>query len=67
MVNVILGHLESKTRILVTHAIDFLPLADKIVLMEYGRIVACGSFQELRNHEKIKALISINKLNQDNT
>ena len=30
--------LKDKTRILVTHAVDFVHLADKIVIMDKGRI-----------------------------
>lgn len=36
--NVLLGHLSNKTRVLVTHAIDFIHLADKIIIMDKGRI-----------------------------
>jgi ABC-type multidrug transport system fused ATPase/permease subunit len=34
------GILKDKTRVLVTHAIDFLPLADRIVVMKEGKIMA---------------------------
>lgn len=37
--NIFFGVLKDKTRILVTHAIDFLSMADKIVIMEKGTIV----------------------------
>jgi ABC-type bacteriocin/lantibiotic exporter with double-glycine peptidase domain len=40
----ILGFLETKTRVLVTHAIDFIHLADRIVILEKGRIQAIGTF-----------------------
>jgi len=33
MINVMQNYLRDKTRILVTHAIDFLYLADKIIIM----------------------------------
>lgn len=36
--NLILGYLKNKTRILVTHAIDFIHLADRIIIMDKGRI-----------------------------
>ena len=36
--NVIMGELNTKTRILVTHAIDFLHLADKIIVIKDGKI-----------------------------
>jgi ABC-type proline/glycine betaine transport system ATPase subunit len=34
------GMLKEKTRILVTHAIDFIHLADKVVIMKEGTIKA---------------------------
>jgi len=37
--NVLLNHLKSKTIILVTHAIDFLHLVDRIVVLKEGEIV----------------------------
>lgn len=45
--NVILGKLKEKTRILVTHAIDFVHHADSIIIMDKGRMVAQGTYQEL--------------------
>jgi ABC-type bacteriocin/lantibiotic exporter with double-glycine peptidase domain len=41
------GLLENKTRILVTHAVDFLHLADKIIVMNQGEVQAMGTYQEL--------------------
>jgi ABC-type bacteriocin/lantibiotic exporter with double-glycine peptidase domain len=38
--NVYFGKLKDRTRILVTHAVDFLPQADHIILMHEGRIVS---------------------------
>jgi len=40
MNNVLNGMLKDKTRILVTHAIDFIHMADRIVIMDSGRIAA---------------------------
>jgi len=48
--NVILGCLKEKTRVLVTHAIDFLHMADRIIIMEKGRIACSGSFEEVREN-----------------
>ena len=45
--NVILGKLSQKTRVLVTHAIDFVHHADSIIIMDKGRIAAKGTYQEL--------------------
>lgn len=43
------GLLKHKTRVLCTHSLDFVHLADKIVIVEEGRIKAQGSFEELKN------------------
>lgn len=36
--NVIMGDLKTKTRVLVTHAIDFLHLADRIIVIKDGKV-----------------------------
>jgi ABC-type bacteriocin/lantibiotic exporter with double-glycine peptidase domain len=41
--------LKEKTRILVTHAVDFLHLADRIMVMQSGQVQAFGTFKELEN------------------
>ncbi|XP_048733200.2 multidrug resistance-associated protein 1-like [Ostrea edulis] len=41
------GLLRKKTRILVTHAISFLPYVDKIISLENGRISETGTYDEL--------------------
>jgi len=63
--NVILGHLRLKTRVLVTHAIDFIHLADKIIIMENGRIAQNGTYQDLKASPLLDKLLNINKLNND--
>ena len=45
--NVFQGILKGKTKILATHAIDFVHLADRIVVMKEGRIDACGTYAEI--------------------
>ena len=42
------GILRKKTRILVTHSVDFLHLADQIVIMKGGLVKAQGSFESLK-------------------
>lgn len=41
------GLLRSKTRVLVTHGITFLPQTDKIVVLKDGEISELGTYQEL--------------------
>ena len=65
MKNVVNGMLKDKTRILVTHAIDFLHMADRIIMMDKGRITAQGTYEELQNNEVFKKLQEINNLNKD--
>ena len=60
------GLLKGKTRILVTHAIDFLEHVDRIIIMEKGWIVASGSFEDLREHEKLQHIIQIQNLTKVN-
>ncbi|KAJ3288221.1 hypothetical protein HDU76_007719, partial [Blyttiomyces sp. JEL0837] len=52
MENCILGALKTKTRILVTHQLHFLPNVDYIYLMEHGRIVERGTYNELMERGK---------------
>ncbi|KAL2609529.1 hypothetical protein R1flu_028102 [Riccia fluitans] len=43
----ILGALNGKTVVLVTHQVEFLPVADQILVMRDGRIVQSGKYDEL--------------------
>ena len=58
---VMLGHLKNKTRILVTHAVDFLNLVDKVIVMRGGEIVLQGAFEEIKNNPYLKQLLDIHK------
>lgn len=59
----IVNHLRDKTVVLVTHAIDFIHFADKIFLMDDGKIVAQGTYDEIQDNVKLQNLININKIN----
>ena len=48
--NAIMGSLSGRTRILVTHALHFLPSADRILVLDRGTIVEDGSYEELLAH-----------------
>jgi len=47
MSNVINGILAKKTRILVTHAFDNIDQADRIIMMDDGKIIAQGTYEEM--------------------
>jgi ATP-binding cassette subfamily C (CFTR/MRP) protein 1 len=44
----ICGHLKEKTRVLVTHQLQFVPAADAIVVMKGGRVAEYGTYEGLR-------------------
>ena len=50
------GLLKEKTRVLVTHAVEFLHLADKVIVMEGGEIVANGTYEEVIVHPIVKEI-----------
>jgi ABC-type multidrug transport system fused ATPase/permease subunit len=48
---VIMGKLKGKSRILATHAVEFMRASDRIIVMEAGRVTGFGTFEELAtNH-----------------
>ncbi|TPX64351.1 hypothetical protein SpCBS45565_g05955 [Spizellomyces sp. 'palustris'] len=47
----ILGALKGKTRVLVTHQLRVLPRCDMVVVMNEGRVVEVGGFEELMSKE----------------
>ena len=53
------GELKHKTRILVTHAVEFLHLTDRIVIVEHGGIKHIGTYKELENSSEIKHAIEM--------
>ncbi|KAJ6528440.1 P-loop containing nucleoside triphosphate hydrolase protein [Mycena capillaripes] len=52
------GLLKGKTTVLVTHGVHHLPSADKVIIMEAGRITHFGSFEEVRDAGATFALAS---------
>lgn len=59
--NVFAGELKNKTRILVTHAVDFLHLVDRIMLFKDGQIILEGPYESLQNNPYLIKLMSIFK------
>jgi len=61
--NVLLDYMKSKTRILVTHAIDFLHLVDRIVVIKDGELILDGHYKDIKDDEYLKQLLIIHKSN----
>lgn len=57
--------LAGKTRVLATHAIDFLHLADKIVVLKEGKIEVQGTYKEVKSHPSVDAILKIHKGNEE--
>jgi ABC-type multidrug transport system ATPase subunit len=63
--DLILGLLKKKTRILVTHAISFLPEMDEIIVMKDGKISEIGTYAQLINAKGAFAEFLLDQLNQN--
>lgn len=48
---VIRGMCKGKTTILATHAVDFFHLADKIILVDGGKLMGVGTMESLKNNQ----------------
>jgi ABC-type transport system involved in cytochrome bd biosynthesis fused ATPase/permease subunit len=46
---VFVGALKEKTRILVTHAVDFLHLVDTVVLLKQGEVILQGHYDDIKD------------------
>jgi ATP-binding cassette subfamily C (CFTR/MRP) protein 5 len=51
------GMLQGKTRVLVTHAIDYVHLVDRVILIEDGNIVVDGHYNEINDNPHLVKLI----------
>ena len=58
MTGALMKYTQSKTRILVTHALYYLKYADKILMVEDGKIVEQGNYEVIRNSSRFKAMES---------
>lgn len=54
---VFMNNMKGKTRVLVTHSVDFLHLADSIILLDTGRVVFKGHYNDVANNSYLKELI----------
>jgi len=51
--------LKDKTRILATHAIEFLHLADHVIVMHQGEIKTQGTYEDVLEHPIVKKIVKI--------
>eukprot|EP01117_Protostelium_nocturnum_P013244 TRINITY_DN4935_c0_g1_i4.p1 TRINITY_DN4935_c0_g1~~TRINITY_DN4935_c0_g1_i4.p1 ORF type:complete len:1039 (-),score=239.18 TRINITY_DN4935_c0_g1_i4:20-3136(-) len=70
--NCIVGQLASKTRILVTHQLQFLNQVDYIVVLKEGKIAEMGTYRQLMDshkefYELVNTHVKINKDENENT
>ena len=54
MKNCIIKHLSGKTRILVTHALQYVSFSDRIIYMNKGEIKWMGTYEEIKEQEFFK-------------
>ena len=54
-----------KTRILVTHAVDFMKYADRIIVMKEGEIILNGSFDEAQESEEVQEMLKTLKTSKE--
>lgn len=62
--NVFMKTFAQKTRVLVTHSVDFLHLVDSIVLLKEGRVIFKGAYEEVKDNPYLKELVAIHKSNR---
>ena len=65
MNDLIINYLKGKTRIIVTHALQYLQYMDRIIYMKNGRIDWTGSFKEILNQEFFISMKKLSKLNEN--
>ena len=64
--NVLCDYLKDKTRVLVTHAIQYCNRADRIIYMKDGKIDWEGNFEELEKQEFYKDMVQKKKNEETN-
>jgi ABC-type bacteriocin/lantibiotic exporter with double-glycine peptidase domain len=57
--HVFMDKMQGKTRVLVTHAVDYLHLCDRIIVMKDGKIAIQGTYQEIMHTKYIKEIMLI--------
>ena len=57
--NVFTGQLQNKTRVLVTHAVDFLHMVDSIILLKDGEVVVQGRYEDIKENPYLIEIMRI--------
>ncbi len=65
MKNCILGYLKDKTRILVTHALQYISFADRIIYMNKGEIKWIGNYNEIKEQHFFNEFYEKMKKNEE--
>ena len=66
MKELIIDYLEGKTRVIVTHALQYLKYMNRIIYMKNGRIEWVGTFDEIQNQEFFISMKKLSKLSMEN-
>ena len=56
--------MKDSTRILVTHAVEFIHLADNVIILKEGKVEAQGTYEELQNHPYMNEIQEIHAKNK---
>ena len=59
--NVFNGLLKDKTRVLVTHAVDFLHLVDKVIILKDGEVILQGAYEQIKENPYLIEIMRIHK------
>ena len=66
MKELIIDYLEGKTRVIVTHALQYLKYMNRIIYMKNGRIEWVGTFEEIQNQDFFISMKKLSKLSVEN-
>ena len=66
MKELIIDYLKGKTRVIVTHALQYLKYMDRIIYMKDGRIEWVGTFDELQKQEFFISMKKLSKVGSEN-
>ena len=65
MKELIIDYLKNKTRVVVTHALQYLKYMDRIIYMKNGRIEWVGNYEEIQSQDFFVAMKKLSKLNNE--